>query len=173
MIEPVFRTIDPQEILVNPFKLMLKDWMLVTAGPIDDYNTMTAGWGGLGGMWSKSTAMCVIRPTRHTFRFIEREENFTLCFFDDQYREALQFCGSKSGRDIPDKAVQAGLTPIAGDLGRTVVFAEARLILECRKLYWQDIDPAHFLDPKIEDWYPQKDYHRMYIGEIVNCRTRG
>jgi flavin reductase (DIM6/NTAB) family NADH-FMN oxidoreductase RutF len=172
MIEPAFKEIDPQEILVNPFKLMLKDWMLVTAGPIDDYNTMTAGWGGLGGMWSKNAAMCVIRPTRYTFEFIEREENFTFCFFDEQYREALQFCGSKSGRDVPNKAVEAGLTPVAGILQRTTTFAEARMIMECRKIYRQDIDPKNFLDPKLEDWYPQKDYHRLYIGEIVNCLVR-
>ena len=46
-------------------------------------------------------------------------------------------------------------------------FAEARLVLQCRKLYIHDIDPAHFLEPGIEGNYPKKDYHRQYIGEIV------
>lgn len=172
MIEPVFKEVDPQEILINPSKMMLKDWMLVTAGPVEAHNTMTAGWGGLGGMWSKNAAMCVIRPNRYTFEFMEREESFTLTWFDEQYRDALQFCGSKSGRDVPNKAVEAGLTPISGTLDRTTIFAEASLILECRKIYAQDIDPRCFLDPKLEDWYPQKDYHRLYIGEIVHCFVR-
>jgi hypothetical protein len=46
-------------------------------------------------------------------------------------------------------------------------FAEAELILECRKIYWDDMAPGHFLDPSIEKNYPQKDYHRIYFGEIV------
>ena len=170
-MESAFKKIDPKELQLNPFSLILNDWMLVTAGPIDDYNTMTAGWGGLGGMWSKNAAMCVIRPVRYTYEFIEREENFTFAFFDEEYREALQLCGSKSGRDI-DKAKEAGITPISGILPRTTAFAEARMIMECRKIYWQDIDPKSFVDPKLEDWYPQKDYHRLYIGEIVNCLVR-
>ena len=28
-------------------------------------------------------------------------------------------------------------------------------------------DPARFLDPTIDRNYPDKDYHRMYFGEIV------
>jgi len=46
-------------------------------------------------------------------------------------------------------------------------------VLACRKLYYQDINPDRFLDPKIENMYPQKDYHRMYIGEIVKCLVQG
>lgn len=46
-------------------------------------------------------------------------------------------------------------------------------MLACRKIYFQDISPERFLDPKIEDMYPQKDYHRMYAGEIVKCLHKG
>ena len=47
---------------------------------------------------------------------------------------------------------------------------DAELVLVCRKLYWQDMDPTHFLDPGIDGkWYPDQDYHRIYIGEIVEC----
>jgi len=45
-------------------------------------------------------------------------------------------------------------------------------VLECRKLYFSDIDPEHFLAPEINKSYPMADYHRMYIGEIVNCMQR-
>ena len=57
--------------------------------------------------------------------------------------------------------------------GGFVYFAEARLVLTCRKIYFQDIGPERFLDPAIESMYPQKDYHRMYIGEIVTCLVQG
>jgi hypothetical protein len=34
-------------------------------------------------------------------------------------------------------------------------------------MYWQDIDPSHFLDPVIDRNYPEKDYHRIFYGEIL------
>ena len=171
-MDQFFRRITTDEVIVNPFKLILRDWMLITAGPPDACNSMTAGWGGLGALWSRDIAFCVVRPVRHTYEFLEANSSFTLCFFEEQYKEALQFCGSKSGRDVPDKARAAGLTPIPGSLPATTVFPEASLVFECRKIYYQDLDPALFLDPKIEDWYPQKDYHRLYVGEILAVWTK-
>lgn len=167
----MFTKIDPEELQLKPFKLILKDWMLITAGPPDSYNTMTGGWGGLGALWGKHICWCVIRPQRYTYEFMEREQSFTLSFFEEQYRPALELCGSKSGRDI-DKAAAAGLTPIAGTLPGTTSFAEARMVVECRKIYFQDIDPRNFLDPSIHEWYPEKDYHRLYVGEVVNCLVK-
>jgi flavin reductase (DIM6/NTAB) family NADH-FMN oxidoreductase RutF len=166
-----FRKIAPQDITDNTFKLIGSDWMLITAGSIDSYNTMTASWGGFGVLWQKDICWCVIRPQRYTYQFIEKADNFTLSFFEAKYRAALNICGSKSGRDI-NKATETGLTPIAGELTGTTAFEEARLIIECRKLYYQDLDPSHFLDPEIETMYPIQDYHRMYIGQIINCYAK-
>jgi flavin reductase (DIM6/NTAB) family NADH-FMN oxidoreductase RutF len=166
-----FKIIKPQEISDNTFKLVGSDWMLVTAGTPDAYNTMTASWGGFGVLWNKPVVWCVIRPGRYTYEFTEKSDTFTLTFYAEEHRSALNLCGTKSGRDI-DKAAATGLTPAAGMLEGTTIFEQARLVLECRKLYFQDIDPKNFLDPSIEDNYPDKDYHRMYIGEIVNCYYR-
>jgi flavin reductase (DIM6/NTAB) family NADH-FMN oxidoreductase RutF len=166
-----FKTIKPEDIKDNAFQLIGSDWMLITAGPPDAYNTMTASWGGLGVLWSKPIAVCFIRPQRYTRQFIDKAESFTLTFFDEKYRAALELCGTKSGRDI-DKAAATGLTPIAGKLPGTTCFAEARLVIECRKIYFQDLDPQHFLDPTIEGNYSNQDYHRMYIGEVVHCLAK-
>lgn len=162
-----FKLFKPEEITDNTFKLIDKDWMLVTAGKLPEYNTMTASWGGFGILWNKKIAFCVIRPTRYTYEFLEKAEAFTLSFFEETHRDALRLCGTKSGRDL-DKAAAAGLTPAEGASG-TVHFNEARLVVECKKLYYQDLDPANFLDAGIEKNYPLKDYHRMYIGEITGC----
>ena len=167
----MFRTIEPEQIKDNPFKLVGADWMLITAGPPEAYNTMTGGWGGVGVLWRKNVCWCVIRPVRYTYEFMERADSFTLCFFDDSLKPALELCGTKSGRDI-DKAAAAGLTPIPGELAGTTCFAEARMVIELRKIYFHDLDPAHFLDPSIDDNYPQRDYHRMYFGEVVNVRIK-
>jgi flavin reductase (DIM6/NTAB) family NADH-FMN oxidoreductase RutF len=137
---------------------------------MDAYNSMTASWGGFGVLWNKKVCFCVIRPHRYTYSFIERSDNFTLSFFEESQRCILNYCGSKSGRDV-NKTRETGLTPLAGETG-AVYFKEARLVIECRKIYFQDIDPTHFLDVEIEENYPKKDYHRMYIGEIVRCLER-
>ena len=165
-----FRETGPELLADNPFRLIGTDWMLITAGSPDAFNTMTASWGGLGVLWERKVAFCFIRPTRHTYGFIERAGGFTLSFFGEQYRSALQFCGTHSGRDT-DKVSGAGLTPVR-DRG-AVYFDEARLVLVCRKLYFQDIGPERFLDPSIGKMYPQKDYHRMYVGEIERCLVKG
>lgn len=162
--------INPDEIRDNPFHLIGSDWMLITAGGIDSFNTMTASWGGLGVLWNKNVCYIFVRPTRYTYEFIERSDMFSLSFFDETHREALNYCGSKSGRDV-DKILNTGLTPIEDESG-PVFFDEARLVILCKKLYFQDIDPANFLDPGIEKNYPQKDYHRMYVGQIVRVLIR-
>lgn len=162
-----FKEIAPDTIKDNTFKLIGSDWMLITAGTLESYNTMTASWGGFGILWHKKICFCVIRPQRYTYSFMEKNKNFTLSFFEEKYKNVLEFCGSRSGKDA-DKAASVGITPVEGSLG-TVYFAEARLIIECRKIYFQDIDPDHFLDPQIHKNYPDKDYHRMYVGEVMRC----
>lgn len=165
-----FQEVNPELLTDNPFKLIGADWMLITAGSAEKLNTMTASWGGLGVLWERKVCFIFVRPTRYTCEFIEQATHFSLSFFDESRRKALQYCGTHSGRNS-DKVKEAGLTAVH-DSG-LVYFNEARLVLGCRKLYHQDIEPARFLDPAINSMYPQKDYHRMYAGEIVKCLRKG
>jgi flavin reductase (DIM6/NTAB) family NADH-FMN oxidoreductase RutF len=164
----------------SPFDRIGKGWMLITAAENieknkGNWNTMTASWGGLGVLWARNVAFVFVRPSRHTYGFLNNAGIFTLSFFDEAQRSALALCGEKSGRDI-DKAAAAGLTPVVfgdGPAAGAVSFKEARDILFCKKIYTQDIDPAFFLDPvSIEENYHGKDYHRLYIGEVVNYKSR-
>ena len=160
----MFEQIDPKSLDQNVFSLIGDQWMLLTAGTGEKCNTMTASWGGLGVLWGKPVATVYIRPQRYTLEFVEREEKFTLAFFGEEYRKALALCGSKSGRDI-DKVKECGFTVETAD--GAPYFAKADLVLVCKKAYWQDMDPTHFLDGEIDGkWYPEKDYHRIFIGEI-------
>ena len=158
-----FKKIDPEAVGDNPFSLIGKDWMLITAGSMQKWNTMTASWGGLGVLWGKQVSFCFIRPSRHTFGFAEDNDYYTLAFFPENQRDALNYCGSKSGRDV-DKAKETGLIPI--QLGSGIGFEQARLVRVCRKIYYQDIIPGQFLDSTIESNYNGADYHRMYIGQV-------
>ena len=166
-----FRRIDPRSLSMNPFSLIAEEWMLVTAGAPGDWNTMTASWGGFGHLWNRDVAFVFVRPTRHTYGFMERESRFSLSFFGPGMRKALALCGSLSGRDV-DKAQAAGITPRAfdaaggADSANVVAFEEARLVLALRKLHAQDLDPACFVDPSINDHYEALDWHRLYVGAI-------
>lgn len=111
-----FIEIDPKEISANVFKLINDGWMLITAGNIDSYNMMTASWGGQGVLWDKNVCFCFIRPTRHTYQFVEKANYFTLSFFDEKYRDILNFCGTNSGNKVNKMAVK-GLTARKTSIG--------------------------------------------------------
>lgn len=151
---------DIKESLV---KLISDDWALVTAGSAAAHNTMTVSWGGTGELWGKDVSFIFIRPQRYTLQFVEQEDYYSLCFFDDAYRDALKLCGAKSGRDC-DKDAATGLIPCFDQAAP--YYQQAKLVLICRKMAAQDILPASFTDPKVESWYPNKDYHRMFVGAV-------
>lgn len=158
-----------QKIMNNAYNQVFgeigKDWMLVAAEKDGKINAMTAGWGGLGVMWGRDVAFVVIRPGRYTREFVDAAETFSLSFFGGEQKDALGYFGKVSGRD-EDKIAVAGME-IAREAG-TPYFAEAEKALICKKLFAQQMDPACFLDDSIDArWYPQKDYHILYIGEIT------
>ena len=159
-----------EDLPENAIKLIGSEWTLITAGTRDSFNMMTASWGGLGALWNKPVAYIFVRPQRYTFEFVEKNDFFTLTFFDEAGHDALDLCGSKSGRDF-DKMHVPGLTPMEFASG-AIYYAESRLAIECRKLYWQDLTPDNFLDPEIAEMYPGNDYHRMYVGEIQTCLVK-
>lgn len=157
-----------EHLTVKSYSLWEKQWFLLTCGDFStgDFNCMTVSWGSLGVMWNKPFAQVVVRPVRYTYQFIEKYPTFTLCAFPRSYRQALNLLGTRSGRD-GNKIAVSGLTPQAATAVAAPVYAEADLAIECRKMYWQDFDPSHFLDPGIDKNYPKKDYHRIYYGEIL------
>ena len=163
-----FKKISPREIAENPFSLIGDDWGLVTAGGRDSFNTMTVSWGGVGILWGKPVVYAFIRPQRYTYGFLEREERFSLSFYPEEYRKALALCGSKSGRDT-DKVAESGLTPVFD--GDTTYFAEATLVLKCRKMAGYDLTPDGFIDDTIESNYNGAGYHRMFVAEIEEALT--
>lgn len=162
----LFKKIDVSELNLNPFNAIGKQWMLITAGEKESYNTMTASWGGLGVLWNKNVAFSFIRPQRYTIEFTEKSDYFTLCFFEEEYRKALVFCGRNSGRDY-DKAKETGLVPCF-DL-EAPYFEQASLVLVCKKLYGQFLTPESVIDERVYGEYPNNDYHKVYVGEIVGA----
>lgn len=162
----MFKSIPADKLTMNPFSAIGSDWMLITAGQGERCNTMTASWGGVGIMWNLPVATAYIRPQRYTREFVDESEYFSLCFFGGEQREALRLCGTVSGRERA-KIAESGLTVLTDK--PAPYFAEADTVIICRKVYRQEMKPECFLDSSIERHYPQKDYHIMYLGEIVEC----
>lgn len=160
-----WKEIDPNKMTQNLFDKISKQWMLISAGNEEKSNTMTASWGGFGILWFSKVATVYIRHSRYTLGLVEDLPYYTLTFLKDGHREALNICGSKSGRNM-DKMHNAGLTPVMLDGQPT--FEEAEYVVICRKLYADDIKEKNFIYPEtVEKSYANGDYHRMYIGEIV------
>lgn len=166
-----FTLCSPYDLSDNLFRLIGRDWMLITAAAPDGrYNTMTASWGTAGVLWNKPVAICFVRPQRYTDEFIRQSDRLTLSFFGEEMRDALKFCGANSGRDC-DKAAATGLVPLTLESGG-VSFAQAKLIFDCRRLYAGEIRPEALLDPALMANYPDKDFHHVYVCEIEQAWVR-
>ena len=167
-----FRSVAPATLPDNFFSRIGEDWMLITAAnKKGEVNTMTASWGCAGILWNKPVAICYIRPQRYTYGFTVDSDTLTLSFFPaGEYREALRYCGTKSGRD-GDKFAATGLTVETASNGAPHV-GEANLVLVCRKLYADDLKEGCFVDPNMLKHYPSKDYHRFYICEITEVLVK-
>lgn len=148
----------------SAFEMIGKDWMLLTAGNENKYNTMTASWGGLGVLWNKNVVFAFVRPQRFTFDFMNDNEYFSCAFFKEDYRNALAYCGKYSGRDV-DKAKECNLTPVFNE--NAPYFEEADTVIVCKKLYVQQMDESCIIDESVKANYNGDDYHHVFVGEIV------
>ena len=172
-IEIAMKKVEIKELSENFFEAIGKEWMLVTAGNKDGFNTMTASWGGIGWLWNKPVAFVFVRPERYTYEFIEKGDYLTLSFLGEENKKIHAVCGSKSGREV-DKVKETGLKPLFTEQGN-VFFEQSRLSLECKKLYADAIDPENLFDKKLIDkWYGglHGGFHKMYVVEIESVWMR-
>ena len=166
-----YKKISPELLSGNSFKMIGQDWMLVTAKNSDGkINTMTASWGGVGILWNDPVAFVFVRPQRYTKQFMDKEGYFTLSMFDESHRSDLAYLGMYSGKDV-DKVKATGISPVFSENG--VYFEEANTVFVCRKLYQAPIVEEGFVDKTLlQENYPNKDYHEVYIGEIVDILVK-
>ena len=148
------------------FRKFSRQLGVLTAGTEGNFNSMTIGWGMLGNVWGHAPGITVyVSPDRYTFRFLEENDLFTVCFFDEAYRGDVMTLGTTSGRD-GDKIAKTSLTPVA--LPGAVGFQEAELTLVCRKVY-----AAQFNIEKLPDFtrdmYKRFAPHYEYIGVIEDA----
>jgi len=165
-----FREIRADEIEGNLIKRIRDQWMLIGAGTKGKANSMIGSWGLMGEMWGRDVAVCVVRPQRYTYEFMESHDTYSLCFLPGKYRSVLNTFGTKSGRDI-NKVEGGPLSPAYRN--GALYYEESELVIFCRKLYTQDFDESRFLDPSVvASCYGNKDFHRTYYGEIIEVLVK-
>ena len=166
------REIQPEQLRQNVFEMIGQQWTLITAADQahGKVNAMTASWGGMGVLWSKKVAYIFVRPQRYTHGLLDSQEIFTLGFLPESCRKALQYCGAHSGQS-EDKLANCGLHGRMED--GIPLIDESEVTLVCRKLYRQELDPSCFTDREADArYYPDRDYHTMYVGEILKVLVK-
>ncbi|MFW6207475.1 MAG: flavin reductase family protein [Spirochaetota bacterium] len=132
-------------------------------------NTMIIGWGGINVYFRRPIFIVPVRLSRYTHELIEASTHFTVSVpRSGELTKAIEFCGSKSGRDY-DKFAECNLTPVPGRETDVPVVGECRLHYECQIIYKQHMQ-SDKLNPNIDaEVYPNSVYHSFYFGQIVAC----
>lgn len=145
----------------------------------DKFNSMVIGWGHLGTLWSKPTFHVYVRQGRYTKGQLDKTGEFTISVpLDKPDPTITKVCGMQSGYDI-DKVMEAGLELVDSETINTPGVKQYPLTIECKILYTQDQDLNRIPADIREKMYPQdvdgtnpmanRDFHTMYVGEIVNA----
>ncbi len=135
-------------------------------------NIMTIGWATVGMVWGKPIMTVFVRPVRYTHELIENADTFSVCVPSaGKLKEQLVFCGTSSGRSV-DKVKNSGLTMVKGQSKETLIIEECKLFYECHILEKNAIDPNTLDAGVIKSYYPNRDFHTVYYGEIKHSHIR-
>ena len=143
-------------------------FLVVKSKDDEKVNVMTIGWAAIGYMWRKPIMTVMVRKSRFTHHIIEKALSFTVCIPTDDLKGALDFCGTKSGRDF-DKFKECNLTVIPAQKVDTPVIKMSGFHYECKIVCKSEINPDFLCKEYREDVYEDNDYHTFYFGEIVDC----
>jgi len=172
----LFNAINVNDIPQDVFTLIGKDFAVLTAGNPSRYNSMVAGWGGWGVMFSKPSTFLMLRSSRYTLELMREEKRYTMAFFDDEFKEDIMKFGAQSGRGSDEKMKNTALTAVETPAGN-MTFKEAKLIIECNLVQVTTVAPDDFYtdDSKkfvVDAHAETKDYHKVVFGEITNIWMR-
>jgi flavin reductase (DIM6/NTAB) family NADH-FMN oxidoreductase RutF len=143
---------------------------LLVSGDLAEANVMAIGWGLIGPLWGRPFFMLAVRPSRHTFGFIEKTGDFTVNVPRKGMEEIIDYCGSVSGREH-DKFKEKGLTLEPGRSVDSPIISECGVHYECKVVYKTKVIPNGLPQDILSDSYPSGNYHTLYFGEIFYTRA--
>ncbi|MDR2917208.1 MAG: flavin reductase [Tannerella sp.] len=173
--DELFKSIEAKNMPGDVFTLVGSDYTVITAGNPSLYNSMVAGWGGMGILFNKPATWCMLRANRYTLEVMRNEKTYTMSYFDDTYKDDIMLFGTKSGRDS-DKMKESKLSSVQTPSGN-MTYKEAKLIIECKLTEVTTVSPNDFYSEEgrqfVVDAYEEvKDYHKIVFGEITNVWVR-
>ena len=132
----------PYQLDENFFNSFGKEWALVIVEDNNEDNAMTISWGQIGILWSRPVVSVYVRNTRYTKHMLDNAASFSVCFFNEEFKDKLAYCGRVSRRD-EDKISKCKFTRLKDE--STLYVKEARLTFILKKIYQVDmpIDPLH------------------------------
>ena len=152
------------------FRLRHPGLLLATSGADGKANAMTIGWGMVGVIWGKPIFTVLVRPSRHTYKLLEESDSFTVCVPAQAQFEAVDFCGTRSGRDY-DKFRECNMAVEPSTQISAPGIAGCSVIYECQVVHTNDVIPANLTDEIKTSAYAGGDFHRVYYGEILAVRA--
>lgn len=173
--DELFTSIEPTEIAANVFKLVGEDYTVITGGRADDFNSMTASFGGWGQLFDYPTTWCFLRANRYTLEYIKEKKTYTMSYFADRYKDQVLYFGSQTGKGT-DKMKNSTLSAVETPMGN-MAYKEAQLILECEVIEITTVNPADFYSERgkqfVEEAYKEaNDYHKLVFGKITSVWIR-
>jgi len=158
----------PTDYVTETYAMLDRGGLLLsTSGKNEKLNVMTIGWGLVGILWYKPTFAVAVRPTRYTYRLLEESNEFTVNVPSRGIEKIIEYCGNVSGRDH-DKFREMNLTPLPGRRVKSPMISECVVHYECNVIYKTKIKIGHLPKEIVSKYYPSKDYHTLYIGEIIS-----
>ena len=156
--------VELSEVFQETMTKLAGDGILLVAG--DTPNPMTIGWATIGHIWNKRIMTVMVRPIRYTFGLMETFKDFSVCILPHEYHKELNFCGTRSGRDV-NKLEACNLNVEKCAKVDSFFISESTIHFECRIVHKHWLDPVS-LDPAIVSrYYPNNDFHMVYYGEIA------
>jgi len=140
--------------------------LLATRGNDGTQNAMTIGWGTIGIIWGRPVFVVLVRPSRHTWKLLEENGDFTVNVPPPELREAVGICGSRSRRDH-DKFAETGLTPVPSRRVAAPVIEQCVIAYECRTIHRNHVVPEALAPAVARDCYRSGDFHTLYFGQIL------
>jgi flavin reductase (DIM6/NTAB) family NADH-FMN oxidoreductase RutF len=152
-------------------KLPTPGVLLVTGKKNEKKNIMTIGWIELGYVWKGPVISVLIRPSRYTYKMLDEYDEFSINILSDDYKKEIAFCGASSG-SYCDKFKETGLHPVYSGENSAISIKEADLVIECKTLYKNDIDPKNLSDIILARYYSNQDYHRIITASILGVEAK-
>ena len=130
-------------------------------------NVMTIGWGLYGCFYhDHPVAVVAVRPACFTFELLDQVGEFVLCVPTGELKDAVAFCGQRSGRDC-DKFRETGLTPVRSTHVQAPSIGECPIHVECR-IYHKQRPPHMILTPEHRA-KPLAEQHTIYFAEVLGA----